>query len=240
MKKTILIISFLVISTCAKSQITQTNNFNSYRTLLAMSYNTKSMAFAPNCNSVEIYNEDFVWEKIITGLPTFEGIYLVSKNLFTISGKYDLILGIKNSSTNKTEFKLYNEDGQFLFDFGLWQPYHVSRNKLLTYLPVFPGDGTYYNDIKIYSLPGQLNAPIGPNVNTPKSIAFPNPADNFINISYSVNKMEEIQIIDIKGNIIENILLDPSLSTININTSSYPKGMYIYKIGNTNGKFIVK
>ena len=49
-----------------------------------------------------------------------------------------------------------------------------------------------------------------------------------------------MQIIDIKGSVIENILLDPSLNTININTSNYTKGMYIYKLKGTNGKFIVK
>lgn len=239
MKRIILIIALLVISAGVRAQITQISNINSYN-VLHVTYNTKSMAFTPDHNTIEIYSKDFLWEKRISNLPTFDNIHWFTKNLFTLSGKYEFVLNIKNASTNKMEYKLYNEDGQLLYDFGEWQPGFSTTNKLFAYLLIAPGDGTYYYNIKVYSLQGFVNVPENPNINISKSIAFPNPADNFININYSINKIEEMQIIDIKGSVIENILLDPSLNTININTSNYTKGMYIYKLKGTNGKFIVK
>lgn len=241
MKKTILIIALLAISTSVISQISLINNYNSYGySLFPTQYNTNNIVFCPNRNTLNIYDEDLILVKTINNLPTFSMVSSLSKNLFTLSGKYEVVLSIMNSSTNKTEFKLYNEDGQLLFDFGEWHPSKIINNKLFASLSVQAGDGTYYYNIKIYSLPGQLSSSIETNVDNYKSIAFPNPTESLININYSINKIEEMQIIDLNGNIIENLLLDPSLKIVNINVSNYPKGIYIYKLGNYNGKFIVK
>lgn len=239
MKKNYLVIAFISLSICVNAQITLTNTINSYSTVTTSNFNTNCIYYAPDSNTLKIFDENFVLEKTISNLPTFTGVFYMSKNLFSLNNKYDFLLLIINTTTNTYECKLYNEDKQLLFNFGEWMPSFFVKNKLFAFKTEVVNNHTYYVT-KVYNLPGQLSSTSEQLINKSNCIAFPNPAENIININYNTNKMEEIHIIDINGNIIENYLLDPSLKTIQINVSNYSKGIYIYRLGDTTGKFIVK
>lgn len=238
MKKNYLVIAFISLSICVNAQITLTNTINSLSPVSKSIWNTNCIYYAPDSNTLKIFDENFVLEKTISNLPTFSYVGYMSKNLFSLNNKYDFMIIVRNA-TNTCECKLYNEDKQLLFNFGDLSQWLVVNNKLFTYkLEVV---NNHYNyTTKIYNLPGQLNSSSELIVNKSNSFAFPNPAENVININYNTNKMEEMHIIDLNGNIIENYLLDPSLKTIQINVSNYSKGIYIYRLGDTTGKFIVK
>lgn len=240
MKKNYLVIAFISLSICVNAQITLTNTINSISSPVSYSiWNTNCIYYAPDSNTLKIFDENFVLEKTISNLPTFSSAGLVSKNLFSLNNKYDFMLTFRNATTNTYEYKLYNEDKQLLFNFGDLSPWLVVNNKLFAYKYEYVNNHYNYTT-KIYNLPGQLNSSSELIVNKSNSFAFPNPAENVININYNTNKMEEMHIIDLNGNIIENYLLDPSLKTIQINVSNYSKGIYIYRLGDTTGKFIVK
>ena len=239
MKKNYLVIAFISLSICVNAQITLTNTINSYSMVTTSNFNTYCIYYAPDSNTLKIFNENFVLEKTISNLPTFSYVGYMSKNLFSLNNKYDFLLLIINTTTNTYEWKLYNEDKQLLFNFGEWMPFFFVKNKLFAYKTEYVNNHLNYTT-KIYNLPGQLNSSSELIVNKSNSFAFPNPAENVININYNTNKMEEMHIIDLNGNIIENYLLDPSLKTIQINVSNYSKGIYIYRLGDTTGKFIVK
>lgn len=239
MKKNYLVIAFISLSICVNAQITLTNTINSLSPVSKSIWNTNCIYYAPDSNTLKIFDENFVLEKTISNLPTFSNVGYMSKNLFSLNNKYDFIIIVRNATNTSAECKLYNEDKQLLFNFGDLSQWLVVNNKLFTYKFEFVNNHYNYTT-KIYNLPGQLNSSSELIVNKSNSFAFPNPAENVININYNTNKMEEMHIIDLNGNIIENYLLDPSLKTIQINVSNYSKGIYIYRLGDTTGKFIVK
>jgi len=234
MKKVLLIVVLAFLSNVCFGQITLFNSFNCSAITFG-AYNTNSFAIAPDLNSVEIYNENCIWEKRVSGLPTFSYIVYLSKNVFTLSGKYEFILATYNSVTSRNEFKLYNEDGQLLFDFEGYYPASIKNNKLITY-SITTGMSPY---VKIYNIAGSIGLNAAENVDN-KFCAYPNPASSMINIKYSVSDMQEMVIRDISGKIIENVLLDPAQGEIGINVSGYSKGVYLYSYGGLSGKFIVQ
>ncbi len=233
MKRIISLIVLALMSTAAIGQITLSNSFNCSAYTL-MGYNTHSIIIAPDFNTIEIYNENLVLEKRISSLLTFSGIQNITKNVFTLSGKYEFVLSVLNPSTNKTEYKLFNEDGQLLFDFGNCYFSNFVNNKFVTYNIV-----SNLYQIKVYNVAGSINLTSAENTNN-KLLVYPNPASSMINIQYSVSGMQEMAIRDINGRVIENILLDPGQKEIGLNVSGWAKGVYIYSYGGSTGKFIVQ
>lgn len=233
MKKIIGIIVLALMSNVVLGQISLVNSFNC-SSITFGGYNIQSFAIAPDFNTVEIYNENCIWEKRVEGLPTFTYITFLSKNIFTLSGKYEFILATYNSVTSRNEFKLYNEDGQLLFDFGEYVPVIVKGNKLIAYC----SNSTGYQ-VKIYNVAGTIGLNAVENVNN-KFFAYPNPASSIITIKYSVSGMQEMFIRDINGRVIENILLDPAQGEVGLNVSGYSKGVYLYSYGTSTGKFVVQ
>lgn len=233
MKRIISLIVLALMSTAASGQITLSNSFDC-PAFSFVGYNTKSFIIAPDNNTIDIYNEDCVLEKRVTGLPAFTTISFLSKNVFTLSGKYEFVIGAYNSTTSRYNCKLYNEDGQFLFDFGEYQPNYIKGNNLFA---LYTSSGYYH--IKIYNVAGTINM-VEADMNNSKLLIYPNPASSMINIQYSVSSMQEMAIRDINGRVIENILLDPGQKEIGLNVSGWAKGVYIYSYGGSTGKFIVQ
>lgn len=233
MKKIIGIIVFALMANVCFGQITLLNSFNCSAISFG-GYNTQSFAIAPDLNTIEIYNENCIWEKRVSGLPKFANIIYLSKNVFTLSGKYEFVLVCINSTTNKLEYKLYNEEGQLLFDFGEFTPAVFKENKLIAYC----ASSTGYQ-VKIYNIAGSIGLNAAENVNN-KFCAYPNPANSMINIKYSVSAMQEMVIRDISGKVIEHVLLDPTQGEIGLNVSGYSKGVYLYSYGGSTGKFVVQ
>ena len=69
---------------------------------------------------------------------------------------------------------------------------------------------------------------------------YPNPAQSNINIQYNTDKMELFKIMDVSGKEMGSILLPPFQNEAILNTSKYPKGIYIYTYGNLSGKIVIQ
>lgn len=233
MKRIISLIVLALVSNFAIGQITLSNSLNAVSFTFG-AYNTHSFVVAPNYNSINIYNENFVIEKTVTGLPTFSYVSLLTKNVFTLSGKYEFVLGTLNSTTIRYEYTLYNEDGQLLFDFGEHVPHYFKGNKLIAYC-----SSCSANQIKIYNIAGSVELNAAENGNN-QLLVYPNPASSLINIQYNVSGMQEMVIRDINGKVIENILLDPGQKEIGLNVGGWNKGVYVYSYGGVAGKFVVQ
>lgn len=69
-------------------------------------------------------------------------------------------------------------------------------------------------------------------------VAYPNPANSYINISISNNSITELYILDILGNIIEKIKVEQN--TIQLSTQQYPSGIYVIQdsLGQNRIRFI--
>ena len=67
-------------------------------------------------------------------------------------------------------------------------------------------------------------------------IVYPNPGNNVLNIITSENNISKLQIFDFQGRMILEKDIDGEMTTIN--TESWAKGLYFWKIGNETGKWI--
>lgn len=63
---------------------------------------------------------------------------------------------------------------------------------------------------------------------------YPNPAIDRLNISLENNNIQSVIIRDIKGKIVENIVVDAS--TVEVNVSGFATGMYLVEVQSENGK----
>ena len=67
-------------------------------------------------------------------------------------------------------------------------------------------------------------------------IVYPNPGNNILNINTSENSFSKLQIFDFQGRMILEKDIDGETTTIN--TESWAKGLYFWKLGNETGKWI--
>jgi hypothetical protein len=79
--------------------------------------------------------------------------------------------------------------------------------------------------------------------NISKTNLYPNPTTGIVNLYFANDKLKELQITDIAGNIIKNITTYNYEITLDM--SNYAKGIYFYNIIYSNGeiessKFIIK
>jgi hypothetical protein len=158
-------------------------------------------------------------------------VSFLSKNLFTNSGKYEFI--VKDSS----EYLLFNDVGELLYNFGDFIPIMVQGNKFFTYKLVLDGSNYSYTT-KVYSLGGNLNSK--DYLTTDDLFSYPNPAKDFININYHIDEAVDLSIYSVSGQKMQSIKLDPLEDNLQLNLSVYKPGLYIYIYNNKSGKFIVK
>lgn len=76
--------------------------------------------------------------------------------------------------------------------------------------------------------------------NTQLLAAYPNPATHSVTIPYSVKNTEVMAIYNIKGELIEQVNLQPGDNQVVINTEHMPAGIYIYRVGSAALKFVVR
>ncbi|MBN2893590.1 MAG: T9SS type A sorting domain-containing protein [Bacteroidales bacterium] len=68
----------------------------------------------------------------------------------------------------------------------------------------------------------------------------PNPATNYINVAFTDSETNQITIFDMLGKKVSEFRTNSSSDRMTIDVSSYPKGIYILKTGNTFKKFIIE
>ena len=235
MKKIILSIAVSCFAFMGFSQITLFKEIEGRSLIAPVNTAIPNYWYVFTGENVVVYNHDFDILKTIKTPNNATGVYQLFKGVYTTSGKYEFICPIFDNTTAK--YYLYNEDGVMLYDFGEFSPWGIKGNKLITYKLTSSGGITQCTH-RIYELGGSFTSI--EDVSLDKMSAFPNPASDFINIEYSIDKQENLQIYDINGRLIDIKQLDISNKSVQLQTSNYVPGIYVWIIGKNNGKFIVE
>ncbi|MBQ7984133.1 MAG: T9SS type A sorting domain-containing protein [Bacteroidales bacterium] len=181
-------------------------------------------------------------------------IYCLTKGMFTNNNKYEFVanayyeyLTEEYSEEYKRINGIYNEDGECLYSFPTdcyiskdYPPY-ITGNKCIVNLEKYSKGGDIYYTAKVFTLHSSAESSVSSVAYNNNSKVYPNPARHSVTLEYDIQgQMQNMQITDMQGRVVENYLLDPSRKQIRINTSDYKKGTYIYRYGNNSGKFIVQ
>ena len=235
MKKISLLVVFAFIATMAMSQITPVKELSGLNNAVTM-LNSTDIYIQNSKTSFSFYDENFALKKTATGLPESSNVLLVSKNLFTTSGKYEFVL-----KTTDNQYKLYDDAGNMIYNFADYAPTRIVNNKLQA-IKFTNVSGELICEHKFFSIQGSLISSANPTIAIPQNMVevYPNPAQSHINIRYNIPNMELLKITNVAGQEVENILLDPYQNEVIINTTHYPAGVYIYNCGGASGKIVVQ
>ena len=199
-----------------------------------------------------IYDMDHQLMKSIP-LPTLEGYYLadiqyVSRHLFNTDDLLELVyIYSKYVPTDLSyyytfETKVINENGNVLLTVpggGFSDVIHTETHgsKFLVYVynyAVIP----YLTETKVYSLPEQPSQAISPSVSgMAMSNAFPNPADDLVNIPVSLPEgiqSGSLEVLDIQGREILNYPINQTLENVVLPASHLSPGTYLYRVNAGN------
>jgi hypothetical protein len=64
---------------------------------------------------------------------------------------------------------------------------------------------------------------------------YPNPTSDLVNINFGNKKYSKVTLSDISGKILNTVNITNSRNSINLNLSSYPRGMYLIHLASANG-----
>jgi hypothetical protein len=263
MKQLVLILAFMAQSLFSAGQITLESTYNhsgTFTNLAQSGYKFYVMDVA--ANQCRIYNTNHtLWKTINLAVPANNYLYdirYVSENLFTTDNNLCLAYIYYNyNSTNQYytyTAKVIRENGTELLSIpGCQYLYAYSLGTAGTRLVAYSYNYSvtpYTIQTLVYNLPGQLvsvsdNEPLNEET---RLMAFPNPANDFINIYYELPdgiSNGEMLVHDIEGNVIRTFEIRNKSENIIISTASFPKGFYLYAIKSGNrfiksGKFIVQ
>lgn len=72
--------------------------------------------------------------------------------------------------------------------------------------------------------------------------AYPNPASGMVTIPYQIKSQvaQTMSVYTIEGRLIETVELSPAEGRVVLNVSNYAKGVYVYRIGSSSNRFVVK
>lgn len=76
--------------------------------------------------------------------------------------------------------------------------------------------------------------------NTVLSAAYPNPASDYVSLPYESNRSGEVKVYGIDGRLVSSVRVPAGNGVVNVNVAQMPAGVYIYRLNNASGKFIVK
>ncbi len=206
----------------------------------------------PEGNVITFYNPDFTIYSETT-IPLADGYSItridhVSEHVFNTNAKVEFTVYSEkwNAAVMEYEksFKLFDEEGTELFDFG-----RASSGD------VYVVDGSYrfqcgkydaswvYDSEDVYQLAAiPTLAPSITSKSALKSSAFPNPAVDYINLPYSIENgvSTNLTIYGNNGQLIDNKRIGSDFSYIRLDVSNYKPGVYYYKYNNESSKFVVK
>ncbi|QOD59350.1 T9SS type A sorting domain-containing protein [Polaribacter haliotis] len=193
--------------------------------------------------NIKFYDTSHQEKKNITIATSSRGIEKVglpSDKLFNSDSKIEFLLLIESDEVERYSFKLFNEDGDELFDFGMGYNYklfkdHNNNFKLL----ITDSDKAKGQNFRVYGLSGTLSTE-QENLLLSKVTTFPNPSSKVLNISNLKKHNGFLEVYTITGKKVFTKKVDKSLTEISFDISSLSKGVYFYKIGKTSNKFIKK
>lgn len=234
-----------IITSYAFGQITLEKTYSS-ENLQVYTNSTETFYYSvgQNLSTIKIYNADYTLKKQFTlaspvDISSYDN-FILSKNIFNT----DNLLEIVTTSGNYPNYsiKIYNEDGVLVKDFGTGYQFedefdfHVyyDTNSNKNKLRLFKSSS---NSTEIYNL--STNSLTTKEITDKNKLtAFPIPTNKILNIVNPNNGNNSLQVYDENGKIVINKLFTNSEKTISLDVEFLPKGIYIYKIGNINSKFL--
>ncbi|HEY9114902.1 MAG TPA: T9SS type A sorting domain-containing protein [Bacteroidales bacterium] len=252
MKK--IVLSFIVlvlIASSAKSQINLEKDFNG-SVLFAYLEGNAYYSLNYTNNKVLIYGLDYSLQKSISlSVPANMYLYeaaFVSAHVFNEDNLVELLVVYYNyQPTSDTGGYYYyttqvvNENGTVLLNVpdGAYSDllfYNNGSIKLLVNIYDFSAS-LYPLNTEIYGLTGSISSSTPENAEITLKNPYPNPANNFVNIPYKLEKdmPAELILLDINGHEVNRASLTPSSENVILNTSNLSPGQYIYYI-ETKGK----
>lgn len=251
MKKILFSVAILA-TTSYYGQISLEHSFDPNEQVLVYSDNTTLKYVTLLGTKFSIYNSDYSLYKTFTISlpPTSSSIFIsthdnfnfnVSKHLFNTDDKLEFFVFYQGSVGNLI---VYNEDGNVVkdfngsYDYQLIDVFHDSTTntnklKMGKYISQYSSNKAF----DIFSLPtSSLTTKEITDKN--KLTAFPIPTNKNLNIINPNNGNNSLQVYDENGKIVINKFFKNSEKIISLDIEFLPKGIYIYKIGNTNSKFL--
>ena len=234
-----------IITSYAFGQITLEKTYSS-ENLQVYTNSTETFYYSvgQNLSTIKIYNADYTLKKQFTlaspvNISSYDN-FILSKNIFNT----DNLLEIVTTSGNypNDSIKIYNEDGVLVKDFGTGYQFedefdfHVyyDTNSNKNKLRLFKSSS---NSTEIYNL--STNSLTTKEITDKNKLtAFPIPTNKILNIVNPNNGNNSLQVYDENGKIVINKVFTNSEKTISLDVEFLPKGIYIYKIGNINSKFL--
>ena len=71
-------------------------------------------------------------------------------------------------------------------------------------------------------------------------VAYPNPATLSVVLPYSTREAAELQVYSISGRLVESRRVQAGDGEVTLRVDELPSGIYIYRMGNAHGKFVVR
>lgn len=268
MKRSLLVLMFIVSCLTSVSQISKIYTFENHPSAIfsGMVYEGDFWGDGYQFwegNTFYVYNWDFTLSNSHTVSLIPEGYEFssasFSRKCFNNDNKLELFV-IYRSQDQSSQFPdinnreiawIINEDNELIQDLGCaewWSlgGFHKKENELRCFVTqcIVDEEGHYNYSYDIYRCAGnggnyQINTIP---TNNMKNMAYPNPANNFITLSYTLKSRQTsiIHIYDVQGRLIKTIPVGPHFDKVNLDVSSFPRGVYIYECDGVTNRFILE
>ncbi|OCA80532.1 hypothetical protein BBH99_00055 [Chryseobacterium contaminans] len=213
--------------------------------------NTSHYLIGKENNTFDIYNANHtLYKTLVPNIPgTYTYIpellkegYPISKRIFNTDDQLEFILTFINNQNGQRLMLIINEDGNIIKQFGndyqpLYQIFHdavSNQNKFV----ISKNSGT--NTVtEVYTLPTSTLTTLEIQTqNKNKLSAFPIPANKILTITNLGNGGNHVQVYDASGKMVLHKSFGWGEKSISLDVESLQAGVYLYKIGDQNAKFI--
>lgn len=258
MKKLIIILSCILLTINSIGQINFEYSYPNGKlktTIIKLSNSGLKYQWVDvSTGQIKLYNLDHTIFKTMSFpvLAGMTGVYVayVSENTFDTDNEIEYMVYYQddfnwvNSAT-----KIVNENGTIILDkVGEIPAFSMTGDEIAAIFNTPNGtkmilDSYNDNSAKVYSLPGTLVATNLKNVenNFNNSLfAFPNPANTYIKMAYTLPaniKEANVSIFDVEGKLVKVYTIDHNFNELLIETDNWNSGIYFCQI-NSNGKNI--
>jgi len=246
MKKTLIIAMLALYTAIGYSQITLENiySYSGAYAKLPVSGN-KFYIMDVATSQCRIYNVNHtIWKTLNLSVPANNYLYdlrYLSEGLFTTDNSlclaYVYYLYDATNAYYTFNAKIVKENGTELVAIPGCQYMEVvdldnNGFKLVAYCYDY-SVSPYTVQTRVYSLPGQILSSVSKTLPGMSALPYPNPAPEFVTISYNATEFSgsgTLSIVDMQGNIVNQLLINSSNNRITIPTTTYSPGLYTYLV----------
>ncbi len=206
---------------------------------LADAYFTEPFGIAIDAND-QIYISEYSPNKIRKITPATLPVNLVSYTA-QVEDNYTLLKWKTESEQNNKQFIIYRsgDDKDFKELKRMDVALNSSNIKNYSYTDRTPLNGNNYYKLVQLDADGKVNElgvrVIAFNLNSESVKLYPNPTINKANVTFTAGKYLTASISDINGRMLQTQNLAVQQTEVEIDLSSFPKGLYFVKLSGANG-----